>query len=68
MRPVRDPKLGDLVRLKSGGPVMVVEHVVGDGVVVCDWFSDGRKLNAYFRAKTLAGVERDETTSEERIQ
>lgn len=43
-------KVGDIVRLKSGGPRMTVEHVgAGDGplgggpYVACTWFDDANK-------------------------
>jgi uncharacterized protein YodC (DUF2158 family) len=29
---------GDLVRLKSGGPTMVVTHLHDGGIYSCDWF------------------------------
>ncbi len=40
-------KVGDIVRLKSGGPAMTVQQeVVEDDTdtVVCQWFVDGKKL------------------------
>jgi uncharacterized protein YodC (DUF2158 family) len=38
-------KPGDLVQIKSGGPVMTVKWVSSDGKTVnCQWFS-GSKLN-----------------------
>ena len=36
-------KTGDQVQLKSGGPTMTVDDVIG-GTVNCQWFS-GAKLN-----------------------
>lgn len=30
--------IGDLVRLKSGGPVMVVTFVFNNGKLACQWF------------------------------
>ncbi|MFO0993033.1 MAG: DUF2158 domain-containing protein [Hyphomicrobiales bacterium] len=41
-----NPKVGDRVRAKSGGPVMTVtsvEHdVYGEACVVCDWQDDAK--------------------------
>ncbi|WP_108178826.1 DUF2158 domain-containing protein [Phreatobacter oligotrophus] len=34
----RTYSVGDLVRLKSGGPTMTVERVDDDGMVQCLWF------------------------------
>lgn len=36
---------GDLVRLKSGGPKMVVTDVLPSGRVDCTWFLDGAGPN-----------------------
>lgn len=33
-------KLGDVVRLKSGGPKMTVAEVTNDGYIDCEWFAD----------------------------
>ncbi|MGE4281296.1 MAG: YodC family protein [Magnetospirillum sp.] len=46
---MQDIKPGDEVRLKSGGPVMTVEHagtsdMTGDDFAVCVWFNDKREL------------------------
>ncbi len=51
---------GDLVRLKSGGPPMVVENVVSGDVVTCVWFNDGRKFSTYFVVQTLEKAETPE--------
>ncbi len=48
-------KVGDLVQLKSGGPVMTVaeENSLGDGQLRCQWFS-GKKLEfGWFLPATL---------------
>jgi len=51
----RQPKLkvGDLVVLKSGGPVMAVNHDSGDGIFVCTWFSGKKNESARFHEDTL---------------
>jgi uncharacterized protein YodC (DUF2158 family) len=35
-------KPGDVVQLKSGGPLMTVEKIVGDSAK-CDWFDEKHK-------------------------
>ena len=40
--------VGDVVRLKSGGPAMTVESVISGDVVTCVWFSEERKFNTFF--------------------
>lgn len=37
-------KIGDVVRLKSGGPAMTVGGLV-DGLVRCIWFTDLRHVD-----------------------
>lgn len=34
---------GDVVQMKSGGPIMTVEDVRDDGKVICHWFGDKNK-------------------------
>ena len=48
--------VGDVVRLKSGGPSMTVEGVISGDVVNCVWFSDERKYNTFFVASTLTAA------------
>jgi uncharacterized protein YodC (DUF2158 family) len=36
-------KVGDVVRLKSGGPQMTVKEVRRDGKLACIWFDDKNK-------------------------
>lgn len=43
---------GDLVRLRSGGPLMTVDTVTDDQVE-CVWNSDGQTDDATFPAKML---------------
>jgi uncharacterized protein YodC (DUF2158 family) len=41
--------VGDVVRLKSGGPKMTVVEATGDGWVTCVWFNpDGKKDTGTF--------------------
>lgn len=44
---------GDLVRLKSGGPVMTVDHEQKDGDVICVWFVNFELKSACFKTVTL---------------
>ena len=39
---MEDLVMGDVVRLKSGGPKMVVHGIGDDGRVLCMWFKDGQ--------------------------
>src|SRR4051812_23657479 len=46
--------VGDLVRLTSGGPIMVIENPKADGGVVCTWFDRaGAKHTHTFAAVAL---------------
>ena len=47
---------GDIVRLKSGGPNMMVERILGDVGALCVWFDEeGRRRRARF---TLEAIEK----------
>lgn len=51
-------KVGDTVRLKSGGPVMVV-HAWGGGTTgafVCTWFDGSKRVKAAFQPRSLIKV------------
>jgi uncharacterized protein YodC (DUF2158 family) len=59
------PKTGDLVRLRSGGPIMTAERVfseVPEPYVRCAWF-DARELahGASFKTEALEFVQSEET-------
>jgi uncharacterized protein YodC (DUF2158 family) len=47
-----DFKLGDVVKLKSGGPLMTVistdVDASGAKAVLCSWFHEGKPLTNYF--------------------
>tara|TARA_B100000315_G_scaffold236682_1_gene252732 strand:- start:3703 stop:3876 length:174 start_codon:yes stop_codon:yes gene_type:complete len=52
-------KVGDTVRLKSGGPLMTVEHIdetEGIASVLCSWFVEDEKKTSLFPPETL-GIE-----------
>ena len=51
--------VGDVVRLKSGGPAMTVESVISGDFVTCVWFSEERKFNTFFVASTLTAATAD---------
>ncbi len=47
-------KVGDTVRLKSGGPIMTVEHVdIETQQVLCAWFDGQEKKLSSFQADAL---------------
>ena len=47
-------KPGDLVQLKSGGPVMAYEgEAYMTGEALCSWFADGKRHQEAFAAATL---------------
>jgi uncharacterized protein YodC (DUF2158 family) len=55
-------KEGDVVRLKSGGPAMVIESIIAEHVATCVWFSEERKLNAFFVLATLQPAPKTEAS------
>jgi uncharacterized protein YodC (DUF2158 family) len=56
-------KVGDLVQLKSGGPIMTVETVYSTDSVGCHWFA-GAKLNSgHFDPGALLPAEPAKTTT-----
>lgn len=51
--------VGEVVQLKSGGPRMTVESIIGDEVT-CVWFAEMKQTHGTFPAATLVRW-RDET-------
>ncbi|MEO0390770.1 MAG: DUF2158 domain-containing protein [Pseudomonadota bacterium] len=51
---------GDVVRLKSGGPAMVIESAISSDVVNCVWFSHNlQRYNAIFGLHLLTAAQPD---------
>ena len=50
-------KVGDVVRLRSGGPDMTVHTVDNDGSVYCQWFENKKLENASFMTATLVKID-----------
>jgi uncharacterized protein YodC (DUF2158 family) len=48
-------KPGDLVVLKSGGPVMTVDSIddLASLGIACVWFAGAKRETAYFRAESI---------------
>ncbi len=46
-------KIGDVVKLKSGGPSMTVENPNWTGKVRCQWFQDGKLQIGVFPKEAL---------------
>jgi len=52
-------KAGDLVSLKSGGPIMTVDSVErGFGSVVCVWFAGAKRESAHFKTDSIEAAEK----------
>ncbi|RDC71925.1 DUF2158 domain-containing protein [Rhodovulum sp. 12E13] len=49
-------RVGDIVRLRSGGPDMTVEGLRSGGLVDCVWFDEGSRQAAAFHFATLLVV------------
>ncbi|MEH0696908.1 YodC family protein [Vibrio owensii] len=49
--------IGDVVRLKSGGPAMTVGEVSHEGSVYCQWFLEGQVLSYSFNSNSLESLE-----------
>lgn len=56
-------KVGDIVKLKSGGPAMTAQKVDG-GKATCIWFKDDRLKTAVFRKDTIELVNPVEKTDQ----
>ena len=52
--------VGDLVKLRSGGPVMTVQEVFGDESVRCQWFAGAKANSELFPVDSLTRPTEDE--------
>jgi uncharacterized protein YodC (DUF2158 family) len=50
-------QVGELVRLKSGGPVMTVEEMDGEGRIICVWTGVGGFSREAFKGELLKRYE-----------
>jgi uncharacterized protein YodC (DUF2158 family) len=51
---------GDVVRLKSGGPIMTIRSTsnqTGNTVAYCDWFVNDEHKSQPFRAEQLVKID-----------
>lgn len=47
-------KIGDIVRLKSGGPSMTVNAIRdSDGTIYCHWFAGNKLESGYFNPESI---------------
>jgi uncharacterized protein YodC (DUF2158 family) len=52
-------KVGDIVQLKSGGPVMTVTSIRNDiGQVACNWFLRDEAKNGWFPPEALEAAKK----------
>ena len=50
-------QVGDVVRLKSGGPLMTVQQATYADNIVCTWFGENNKrMSEGFHPRTLQSV------------
>lgn len=49
-------ELGDLVILRSGGPVMTISYETTDEYIQCDWFNDRELKHDAFHPNELIKV------------
>ncbi|WP_152478502.1 YodC family protein [Halomonas sp. THAF12] len=54
--------VGDIVKLRSGGPEMTVRSVSGDEPVgyTCQWFAGKKLENGYFPHDSLEKVDKEQ--------
>ena len=60
-------KIGDTVRLKSGGPIMTVFAIEG-GDAYCEWFSGDKSTKGRFNLLTLEKAQKSVGVSSKPIR
>jgi len=60
LRTSAEPKVGDVVKLKSGGPIMTIADITPDGLCRCQWFSLDIYHHNYFPVVALTRTEPNE--------
>jgi uncharacterized protein YodC (DUF2158 family) len=51
-------KIGDVVMLKSGGPLMVVKEMIApEGDIFCVWFDGPERYGSRFRPEDLSPLD-----------
>ncbi len=58
--PKKDFAPGDLVKLKSGGPVMAVKAVHGYDSILCQWFGGKKLESGHFHSDSLEVAKAEE--------
>ncbi|WP_186206861.1 YodC family protein [Burkholderia gladioli] len=53
-------KIGDIVKLKSGGPDMTIHEIASDGEYQCQWFAGKKLESGWFKSEALQRVESSE--------
>lgn len=51
-----DFKVGDVVQLKSGGPVMTITYIDG-GKAVCEWFDNNTPASSTYPVEAIEKYE-----------
>ena len=60
-------QVGDVVQLKSGGPVMTVDSLCADGGCNCKWFLKGEQRGGYFPQGTLQKAPRGRSDKDKAV-
>jgi len=50
-------KDGDVVQLKSGGPLMTIKEPHDPGTFICEWFEGAKKQQSVFKGTSLEKVD-----------